>query len=213
VAGYHTEYSGIQFGLFYAVELVNAMAVSSIVATLFFGGWWLFGLDRWIPGWLIFIGKMYFFYALLIWARGTLPRLRIDQLMAFAWKFLLPLSLVNVMLGALEVLLWVEYDLSAGLVLPIFSAVNLSLAVVLIVGWMRLMAFPSTDCRLGHGCARHTCRRRARRAAAALTAVKVLSVGRGEVAADKSASWREARWTNRSGSSLLGAPLPPWARR
>lgn len=142
VAGYHTEYSGIQFGLFYAVELVNAMAVASIIATLFFGGWWLFGLDRWIPGWLIFIGKMYFFYALLIWLRGTLPRLRIDQLMAFAWKFLLPLALVNVMLGALEVLLWVEYDLSAGLVLPIFSAVNLSLAVVLVFGWMRLVALP-----------------------------------------------------------------------
>lgn len=142
VAGYHTEYSGIQFGLFYAVELVNSLAVASIVATLFFGGWWLFGLDRWIPGWIIFITKMYFFYGLLVWARGTLPRLRIDQLMAFAWKFLLPLSLVNVMLGALEVLLWVEYDLSAGLVLPIFSAVNLSLAAVLVFGWVRLMALP-----------------------------------------------------------------------
>jgi NADH-quinone oxidoreductase subunit H len=142
VAGYHTEYSGIQFGLFYAVELVNAMAVSSVIATLFFGGWWLFGLDQWIPGWLIFIAKMYFFYGLLVWARGTLPRLRIDQLMAFAWKFLLPLSLANVMLGALEVLLWVEYDLSAGLVLPIFSAVNLSLAVVLVFGWLRLISLP-----------------------------------------------------------------------
>jgi NADH-quinone oxidoreductase subunit H len=142
VAGYHTEYSGITFGLFYAVELVNAMAVGAIAATLFFGGWWLFGLDRWIPGWLIFVGKIYFFYGLLIWLRGTLPRLRIDQLMAFAWKFLLPLALVNLMLGALEVLLWVEYDLSAGLVLPIFSIVNLGLAAVLIAGWMRLMAFP-----------------------------------------------------------------------
>jgi NADH-quinone oxidoreductase subunit H len=142
VAGYHTEYSGIQFGLFYAVELVNAMALGSIAATLFFGGWWLFGLDRWIPGWIIFVTKIYLIYFLLIWLRGTLPRLRIDQLMAFAWKFLLPLALVNLMLGALEVLLWVEYDLSAGLVLPLFSAVNLSLAVLLIVGWMRLMAFP-----------------------------------------------------------------------
>jgi hypothetical protein len=54
----------------------------------------------------------------------------------------LPLSLVNVMLGALEVLLWVEYDLSAGLVLPIFSAVNLSLAVVLVFGWLRLVSLP-----------------------------------------------------------------------
>jgi len=141
VAGYHTEYSGIQFGLFYAVELVNAMALGAIAATLFFGGWWLFGLDRWIPGWIIFIAKIYFIYFLLIWLRGTLPRLRIDQLMAFAWKFLLPLALVNIMVGALEVLLWLEYDLSAGLVLPLFSVVNLSLAVFLIVGWMRLVAF------------------------------------------------------------------------
>ncbi len=140
VAGFHTEYSGMQFGLFYAVELVNAMAVAAIASTLYLGGWWLFGLDRWIPGWIIFIGKVYAVYFVLIWMRGTLPRLRIDQLMAFAWKFLLPLALVNIMLGALEVLLWVEYDLSAGLVLPVFSIVNLGLAAVLIIGWARLMA-------------------------------------------------------------------------
>lgn len=140
VAGFHTEYSGMQFGLFYAVELVNAMAVAAIAATLYLGGWWLFGLDRWIPGWIIFVGKVYALYFLLIWMRGTLPRLRIDQLMAFAWKYLLPLALVNIMMGALEVLLWVEYDLSAGLVLPVFSVVNLGLAVVLVVGWARLLA-------------------------------------------------------------------------
>jgi NADH-quinone oxidoreductase subunit H len=141
VAGYHTEYSGIQFGLFYAVELVNAMAVAAIVSTLFFGGWWLFGLDRWIPGWLIFTTKVYLVYFVLIWVRGTLPRLRIDQLMAFAWKFLLPLAFVNIMLSALEVLLWLEYDLNAGLMLPLFSVVNLSLAALLVIGWTRLMAF------------------------------------------------------------------------
>jgi NADH-quinone oxidoreductase subunit H len=140
VAGFHTEYSGMQFGLFYAVELVNAMAVAAIASTLFFGGWWLFGLDRWIPGWMIFVGKIYAIYFVLIWMRGTLPRLRVDQLMAFAWKFLLPLSLVNIMLAALEVLLWVEYDLSAGLVLPVFSIVNLSLAALLAIGWARLLA-------------------------------------------------------------------------
>ena len=140
VAGFHTEYSGMQFGLFYAVELVNAMAVAAIASTIFFGGWWLFGLDRWIPGWIIFIGKIYALYFVLIWLRGTLPRLRVDQLMAFAWKFLLPLALVNIMLAALEVLLWLEYDLSAGLVLPVFSVVNLGLAAVLVVGWARLLA-------------------------------------------------------------------------
>jgi NADH-quinone oxidoreductase subunit H len=132
----------MQFGLFYAVELVNAMAVAAIAVSLFFGGWWLFGLERVIPGWIIFIGKIYSIYFVLIWLRGTLPRLRIDQLMAFAWKFLLPLSLVNIMIGALEVLLWLEYDLSAGLVLPVFSIVNLSLAVLLTIGWTRFMAYP-----------------------------------------------------------------------
>ncbi len=141
VAGFHTEYSGMKFGMFYAVELVNAVAVSAIISALFFGGWWLFGLNRWIPGWIIFITKLYLFYFLLIWIRGTLPRLRIDQLMAFAWKYLLPLSLANLLLAALEVLLWIEYDVSAGIVLPIFSVVNLALAGVLVVAWTRLMAF------------------------------------------------------------------------
>jgi NADH-quinone oxidoreductase subunit H len=141
VAGYHTEYSGIKFGMFYAVELVNGVAVSALIASLYFGGWWLFGLNQWIPGWVIFIGKVYAFYFVLIWLRGTLPRFRIDQLMGFAWKFLLPLSLVNIFLVALEVLIWVEYEVSAAVVLPIFSAVNIALAGLLVVAWTRLMAF------------------------------------------------------------------------
>ncbi len=136
VAGYHIEYSGMKFGLFYAVELVHAVAASAVLSTLFLGAWWTFGLETIVPGWLLFIGKIYAFYFLLIWFRGTLPRFRIDQLMAFAWKFLLPLSIVNVLLVGVEVLLWREYDLSAGIVLPIFAAVNLALAAGLIVaGW------------------------------------------------------------------------------
>jgi len=141
VAGYHTEYSGMRFALFYAVELVNALAVSAVAASLFLGGWWLFGLDRWLPGWLIFIGKVYAVYGLLIWLRGTLPRLRIDQLLAFAWKFLLPLAMANVIVTAFEVVIWVEYDLSAGVVLPLFAIVNVALAAVLIGGWAKLMSY------------------------------------------------------------------------
>ena len=81
VAGYHTEYSGMKFGLFYAVELINALAVVRASSRrLFFGGWSLFGLEEWIPPWMIFIGKIYVFYFVFIWLRGTLPRLRIDQL-------------------------------------------------------------------------------------------------------------------------------------
>ena len=139
IAGFHIEYSGMKFGLFYAAELVNAVAISGIIATLFLGGWWAFGLEQWVPGWLIFISKIYAVYFILIWFRGTLPRFRIDQLMAFAWKFLLPLSLVNVLLVAVEVFIWTEYEISAGIVLPIFAVVNFVLAGVLIAGWARVM--------------------------------------------------------------------------
>jgi NADH-quinone oxidoreductase subunit H len=137
--GYHIEYSGMKFGLFYAVELVNAMAVCAVIAALFLGGSWTFGLEKIVPGWMLFIGKLYAVYFLLIWFRGTLPRFRIDQLMGFAWKFLLPLSLANVLLVALEVLIWQEYDISAGVVLPIFALVNFALAGALLYGWSRIM--------------------------------------------------------------------------
>ena len=139
IAGYHIEYSGMKFGLFYAVELVNSVAVSAILATLFFGGWWTFGLEEFVPGYLLFIGKTYALYFILIWFRGTLPRFRIDQLMAFAWKFLLPLAIVNVFVTGLEVLIWREYEISAGIVLPIFAAVNVAMAAALIFGWGQVM--------------------------------------------------------------------------
>ena len=139
IAGFHIEYSGMKFGLFYAAELVNAVAMSGIIATLFLGGWWAFGLEQWVPGWLIFISKIYAVYFILIWFRGTLPRFRIDQLMAFAWKFLLPLAIINVFAASLEVLLWREYELSAGVVLPVAAVVNFALAGVLIAGWARVM--------------------------------------------------------------------------
>ena len=140
IAGYHIEYSGMKFGLFYAVELINAVAVGGVIAALFLGGWWTFGLEEWVPGWLLFTGKVYVGYFLFIWFRGTLPRFRIDQLMAFAWKFLLPLSIVNVFAIGLEVLLWREYELSAGVVLPIFAVVNLALSGILIYGWGNVMS-------------------------------------------------------------------------
>ncbi|MCH8994573.1 MAG: NADH-quinone oxidoreductase subunit NuoH [Chloroflexi bacterium] len=139
IIGYHVEYSGMKFGLFYAVELVNSVAVSAVMATLFFGGWWTFGLEEFVPGYLLFIGKTYALYFILIWFRGTLPRFRIDQLMGFAWKFLLPLAIVNVFVTGLEVLIWREYEISAGIVLPIFAAVNAALAAGLIFGWGQVM--------------------------------------------------------------------------
>jgi len=139
VAGFHIEYSGMKFGLFYAVELVNVVAVSAVITTLFLGGWWTFGLEKFVPGWLLFISKLYAVYFIFIWFRGTLPRFRVDQLMAFAWKVLLPLSIVNVLMVALEIFLWTEYELSAGVVLPIFGIVNFALAGALIVGFGKVM--------------------------------------------------------------------------
>ncbi|MEJ2188384.1 MAG: NADH-quinone oxidoreductase subunit NuoH [Acidobacteriota bacterium] len=112
VAGFHTEYSGMKFAFFYMAEYANMLVVSSLAVILFFGGWlrpfpnvaWLGFLDV-IPPFLWYAGKVLAFIFLYIWFRGTFPRYRFDQLMAVGWKWLLPLSLANVMLVALGVLL------------------------------------------------------------------------------------------------------------
>jgi NADH-quinone oxidoreductase subunit H len=97
-AGFHTEYSGMRFALFFLAEYANVFAVSAIGATLFFGGW--AGPIPFIPslgpGILWFLGKTFFLVFVFMWIRSTLPRLRYDQLMNFAWKRLLPLGLVIV---------------------------------------------------------------------------------------------------------------------
>jgi NADH-quinone oxidoreductase subunit H len=138
VAGFHTEYSGMKFGLFYAVELINSLAVSGIIASLFFGGYALYGIEEFIPPWIIFIGKIYFFYLGLIWLRGTLPRLRIDQLMAFSWKMLIPLALLNIAIVATELLLWRELELGRWVLLP-FALVNAALAIWLVITFLRII--------------------------------------------------------------------------
>ena len=147
VAGYHTEYSGIKFGFFLAAEYFAGFAVSAVIVTMFLGGWTAWGLEEWVPGWLLFLSKLYLVFFLFIWSRGTLPRLRIDQLMAFAWKFLLPLALLNVLIAGGEVLIWREADLSAGLALPIFGVVNAALVVALVVGWGTFMGHLSPERR------------------------------------------------------------------
>lgn len=140
VGGYHTEYSGMKFGLFYAAELINAVAVSAIIATLFLGGWWMYKVDEVIPGWMILIGKIYGVYFLFVWTRGTLPRFRIDQLLAFAWKWLTPMALINVVVVAAEVLVWNETGWSALFWIPVFIAINGALCVGLIVFFVKAFA-------------------------------------------------------------------------
>jgi NADH-quinone oxidoreductase subunit H len=140
VGGYHTEYSGMKFGLFYAAELINAVSVSAIISTLFLGGWWAYKLDELVPGWMIYIGKIYTVYFLFVWTRGTLPRFRIDQLLAFAWKWLTPMAILNIVMVAAEVTIWEESGVSAGLLLPLYMAVNTAFAGAIIVAFVRLLA-------------------------------------------------------------------------
>ena len=157
VGGFHTEYSGMKFALWYMAEFLEAFAICAFTVTLFLGGWqgppipfWmlgallavLLGTARllplpargigvlamvgatllWgrepIPSWIWFFAKTYALFFVLVWFRGTLPRLRVDQLMGLAWKFFLPLALTNILAAGL----WVWYPFPAG---SLFSALLL----------------------------------------------------------------------------------------
>src|SRR5215831_12410297 len=102
IAGYYIEYSGFKFALFFLGEYIGMFAVSGLAITLFLGGWHApFPFLTWVPSYFWFFGKLLVLIAGFIWVRGTLPRLRIDQLMNFAWKFMLPMTLVNVLAAGL----------------------------------------------------------------------------------------------------------------
>ncbi len=105
VAGFHTEYSGFRFAMFFMAEYANMLLVSAMATILFLGGWNLPGLTVTNPlvGVLIFLAKVFFFIFLFFWLRATMPRIRYDRLMAFGWKILIPLSLANILLAALFV--------------------------------------------------------------------------------------------------------------
>jgi NADH-quinone oxidoreductase subunit H len=127
VAGHHTEYSGMKFAMFYLVEYAEALALSAIIATLFLGGW----RGPLLPPWLWFVIKVFAVFSLMIWTRATLPRVRIDQLMGLAWKFLFPLAIINLVITGVEVL-----------VLPaalnwLLVVVNIAIMAVLVVTWAR----------------------------------------------------------------------------
>ena len=140
VAGYLTEYSGMKWGLFYGMDIGYALAAAAFGSTVFLGGWSLFGLDKWIPTWLIIIAKTHAFYFLFIWTRGTLPRLRSDQLMAFAWKFMLPVALLNLFVMATERMLWKQLDFEQ-VYLYVFAAVNIILSIVVVYLWARFLGY------------------------------------------------------------------------
>ncbi|MBA3842530.1 MAG: NADH-quinone oxidoreductase subunit NuoH [Actinobacteria bacterium] len=106
VAGYHTEYSGMRWGLFQAAEYVNLLTLSGLCVTLFFDGYhfpWVHSLDKFGPVW--FTLKLFILVGLFIWLRASQPRLRYDQLMRFGWKVLLPVATVNALVTAFLVVL------------------------------------------------------------------------------------------------------------
>jgi NADH-quinone oxidoreductase subunit H len=97
VAGYHTEYSGMRFGLFQMGEYVNLITLSALAVTLFLGGWY----GPWAPlGPLWFLLKLLLLLFVFLWLRATLPRLRYDQLMRLGWKVLLPVATINALVTA-----------------------------------------------------------------------------------------------------------------
>jgi NADH-quinone oxidoreductase subunit H len=102
IAGHMLEYTGFKYALFFLGEYMGLFAVSGLAITLYLGGWRApFSFLAWIPSWLWFFGKLFCFIALFVWLRGTLPRMRADQLMEFAWKFMVPMVVVNIVVLAM----------------------------------------------------------------------------------------------------------------
>ena len=111
-AGYHTEYSGMGFGFFYLAEYLNLFIVAGLAATVFLGGWMPLHIGGWegfnaimdnIPGIVWFLGKTFMLIWVLLWIKWTYPRLRIDQILKLEWKYLMPLSLLNLVLMTIVV--------------------------------------------------------------------------------------------------------------
>ena len=101
IAGFHTEYSGMRFGLFFLAEYTNMFIVSAVATSLFFGGWHgPLGYQFGIPGIVWFLAKTYVLIFVIMWVRWTFPRVRFDQLMNFSWKVMIPLSLANLVVTA-----------------------------------------------------------------------------------------------------------------
>jgi NADH-quinone oxidoreductase subunit H len=132
--GYFTEYSGMKFATFFLGEYIGTLAIATIVTTLFLGGW----KGPFLPVWFWFVFKVFAVFLVILWMRATLIRVRIDQIMAFSWKFLLPMALINIFITAAEVLIWDKW-MSGWESFPWpFIFVNWTIAVVLILLWSKI---------------------------------------------------------------------------
>ena len=142
VAGYLTEYSGMKFGVFYLAEFSNVVLAGAVFAILFLDGW------EWavLPSHLWFLIKVFGFLFVASWIRATLPRMRLDQILSFAWKYLFPLSLVNVLALAVETIAWPD---PSGSQIWIMGGVNWVIALAAIP-LMSLVVDLGTPVRAGH---------------------------------------------------------------
>lgn len=145
VAGFHVEYGGMKFGMFFLAEFVNTLFWSGIFVTLYLGGYRIFGLENWVSadgypygrliGLIAFFAKTFLLYFVYVWIRGTLPRVRVDQILNYNWKFLVPLSLVLVFFVAIVDKLIPEGTSTVGR-MAIHLALNLLIALIT-VEWLR----------------------------------------------------------------------------
>jgi NADH-quinone oxidoreductase subunit H len=103
VAGFHTEYTGMKFAMFFMGEYINMVTMSALVTLLFLGGWNAYGIPVWPI--IAFSGKVFFLLFVFIWLRSTFPRIRYDRLMTFGWKVLVPLSLLNLLITSVFIVL------------------------------------------------------------------------------------------------------------
>ena len=128
VAGYHTEYSGMKFAMFYLGEYGHAVVYSALISTLFLGGW----QGPLLPPIIWLLIKMVIVFFIIVWIRSTIPRMRVDQLMSFAWKGLLPMAVINLFIVAMEKL-WLPATMPWAMVI-----INFICAGILILLWSRL---------------------------------------------------------------------------
>jgi NADH-quinone oxidoreductase subunit H len=127
VAGYFTEYSGFKFALFFLAEYLGMLSISGLGTTLFLGGWSApLAALTWVPSWFWFFSKVMLSIVVFIWIRGTLPRLRQDQLMNFAWKFVIPMTLLNLFVAAIWRFMgegWLRWIVSSSILIVVYIAV------------------------------------------------------------------------------------------
>lgn len=126
VAGYHTEYSGMKFGMFYVAEFLHQFTVGALITIFFLGGWTGPMAVRWpILGVIYFYGKSFFIYLVISWIRLSLPRIRIDEMLNLNWRFLIPVSFINLVAVAIADRVMMEFTLARWIYVLVMFGMNM----------------------------------------------------------------------------------------